>query len=550
MVNIRRFSARGRRQTGVSGTPVSRPGARALRGRSLLTAVLLAWAGILFAAPLDLVLLLDDSAVVKQADPDRRLRDALAVFVRSLRADDRVAIILYDDLASPILPLTLARGEGRGQILDGLNALAFKNEYSNSAAGLERAIYELNKNGRSAADSGIILLQAGAIRMGDEQQNQTFRSWIRDVLTDNANHTEIPVHVISLGGHADVELGRHVSAETSGIHLLANEDRGIEETFSHLSQALMEDQVPTPEPTAAKPEDEQRTSAHEEPISDPEPEAASALEPEPTEPSSLLPAEVQSPAVDPEPMQIAKQEAETSPVSAPPAADRTQPGFPWKTQVVRYGPVVGILVLILLLAYVAWRMWGNKAARDTASEAGADEPRLVDIGRVTGRTHYVLSDRVARISRMEGQDSVNVFNVTIPDDVISREHAFIELRDGAYWLTDTGSNNGTFLNEERVRGSVKLSSGDLLRFATYAFRFEGPEPDSDAEAETKLAPARAGSDGVADPAEAPTQIAAGDAEAVVASSPDHDGDRTRIRPGPDDAEQDATLARTRMRPDS
>ena len=253
MMNICRFGALGRRQTGVSGTPASRLMMGALRVRSLLAAVLLAWAGILSAAPLDLVLLLDNSAVVKQADPDRRLRDALVVFVRSLRANDRVAIILYDDLASPVLSLTPAGGERRGEILDGLNALAFKNEYSNSAAGLERAIYELNKHGRSAADSGIILLQAGAIRMGDEQQNQTFRSWLRDVLTDNANHAGIPVHVISLGGQADAELGRRLSAETSGIHLLVNETREIEETFSRLSQALMGDQLPAPESTTAEP---------------------------------------------------------------------------------------------------------------------------------------------------------------------------------------------------------------------------------------------------------------------------------------------------------
>ncbi len=524
--------------------------------RSLLSAALLVFSGSIAAAPLDLVLLLENSAAVKQLDPDRRLRDALAGFVRSLGPDDRAAVILYDDLAMPVLTLTSARGETRGDILDALNALDFNSEYSNSAAGLERAIYELNENGRAGAQPGIVLLQASPIRVGDEQQDRTFKSWIHDVLTDNADHAGIPVHVISLGGDADTQLGRHLSSKTGGLHRIANEARGMEQTFTQLSQALAQGRIPISEPTQ-EPTQERVPGPMQEPIpakveggpltpvqEHPQPEVEPVVAPMPKSdlPSGQPTAAPPSSGIEPIPIQTPEQAGKTS---FPATPEHTQAGFPWQGHIMRYGPVAGILVLISLLVYMAWRIRGKDGDKTGNTESGdvADEPRLVDIDQATGRSHYVLTGRLARISRTESQDTFNVLNVTIRDDVISREHAFIELRDGAWWLTDTGSNNGSFHNEERVRGSVKLSSGDMLRFATYAFRFECPEPGDDAEDATRLASAQGQTGGIDAADEGSTHIAAAHEQARAAGNPDEHEDRIRIRPEPGDAESDATQAR-------
>ena len=48
---------------------------------------------------------------------------------------------------------------------------------------------------------------------------------------------------------------------------------------------------------------------------------------------------------------------------------------------------------------------------------------------------------------------------------VSRQHAMITRRRGQFFLTDLGSTNGTFINNNRISGSVELQDGDNIRFA-------------------------------------------------------------------------------------
>jgi pSer/pThr/pTyr-binding forkhead associated (FHA) protein len=56
----------------------------------------------------------------------------------------------------------------------------------------------------------------------------------------------------------------------------------------------------------------------------------------------------------------------------------------------------------------------------------------------------------------------------------SRKHAKFSLADGAVWLEDLSSANGTFVNGTRITGKVKLNSGDRLRFDVEEFDFRIP----------------------------------------------------------------------------
>jgi pSer/pThr/pTyr-binding forkhead associated (FHA) protein len=53
--------------------------------------------------------------------------------------------------------------------------------------------------------------------------------------------------------------------------------------------------------------------------------------------------------------------------------------------------------------------------------------------------------------------------ISIADDGLSRQHARIEWQDGAYWLTDLGSTNGTMVNQTRLSGPHRLADGDVIR---------------------------------------------------------------------------------------
>jgi pSer/pThr/pTyr-binding forkhead associated (FHA) protein len=54
--------------------------------------------------------------------------------------------------------------------------------------------------------------------------------------------------------------------------------------------------------------------------------------------------------------------------------------------------------------------------------------------------------------------------VAIQDEHLSRHHAQIAFQDGAFWLADLGSRNGTFVNRQRLTSPRQLRSGDEITF--------------------------------------------------------------------------------------
>lgn len=61
--------------------------------------------------------------------------------------------------------------------------------------------------------------------------------------------------------------------------------------------------------------------------------------------------------------------------------------------------------------------------------------------------------------------------LVISDIAVSRKHSKITLERGRFLLTDLGSGNGTWLNGDRVNGSVELSPGDEIVIGERTLRF-------------------------------------------------------------------------------
>ena len=68
-----------------------------------------------------------------------------------------------------------------------------------------------------------------------------------------------------------------------------------------------------------------------------------------------------------------------------------------------------------------------------------------------------------------GRDDDNAINVAL--DTISRRHARLFPHDGAHWVEDLGSTNGTFVNEEEIVRPTPLRNGDLVRCGGAVFKF-------------------------------------------------------------------------------
>ena len=64
--------------------------------------------------------------------------------------------------------------------------------------------------------------------------------------------------------------------------------------------------------------------------------------------------------------------------------------------------------------------------------------------------------------------------IVLPDEGVSRDHASIEYQDGEYFIVDHGSQNGVFLNNEKVERS-KLKYWDEIQIHNFVIKFMASE---------------------------------------------------------------------------
>lgn len=87
---------------------------------------------------------------------------------------------------------------------------------------------------------------------------------------------------------------------------------------------------------------------------------------------------------------------------------------------------------------------------------------------------YVLTENAtASIGRLETND------ICIREQHVSRQHAVISSRDGAFVISDLGSANGVFVNDQRVEEPVSLQSGDAIRLFVPVLHFSQVVSDED-----------------------------------------------------------------------
>ena len=152
-----------------------------------------------------------------------------------------------------------------------------------------------------------------------------------------------------------------------------------------------------------------------------------------------------------------------------PPNEKQVPSGPAQAQQNSIAPVViwaiaagGGGAVLLLLAVIVLRR------RDHRSEP-VPKARLIDVGGQTSRPEHAVK-RITRIGLAQKQNEI-----VVPGKGVSRQHARIEYKDGAFRLHDLRSTNGTFLSDERLSPDDAtgrmLKHGDIIRLGPYSFQF-------------------------------------------------------------------------------
>jgi pSer/pThr/pTyr-binding forkhead associated (FHA) protein len=70
-------------------------------------------------------------------------------------------------------------------------------------------------------------------------------------------------------------------------------------------------------------------------------------------------------------------------------------------------------------------------------------------------------------------------DVHLDNRALSRRHAQIEKRGAAIWIRDLGSQNGTFVNGQRITDPQALQGGDTIELGRYKLMIEGADEAGD-----------------------------------------------------------------------
>src|SRR5213082_3459527 len=107
------------------------------------------------------------------------------------------------------------------------------------------------------------------------------------------------------------------------------------------------------------------------------------------------------------------------------------------------------------------------------------QPNLdINVQLMSLQEHEAWLDRDGEQHHLEGNCSIGraaLNTLVIDSPKVSRLHSIIHLEDnGAFWLIDLGSSNGTFLNKRRINEPVRLHVQDEISIGGRLLIFHQP----------------------------------------------------------------------------
>lgn len=114
-------------------------------------------------------------------------------------------------------------------------------------------------------------------------------------------------------------------------------------------------------------------------------------------------------------------------------------------------------------------IWGDdKAGDDNITNLIWNNNFLVTLTDITMPTRQYQA--ILKTSLLIGK-SQECSIVISRDSAISRKHFSIAHRNGAYYLKDEGSSNGTFVNKSRITEEIQIKNGDIIQIGRTKLEF-------------------------------------------------------------------------------
>jgi len=384
--------------------------------------------------PLDIILVLDNSGSMKKNDPQFLTREVVKNFVGGLGDNARLGMVIFGreaELAESLTEMTGA--ETKAGFLKSLEKVNYKGQFTNSPAGIERAIYELKTNAGPDAQKVIIFLTDGIVDTGDKDQDIEKEKWLKEDLAQESKLEGIRIFGVAFTDKADFRLIQTLALKTDGEYFRAYKAEDIQGVFKDIHAVI------------SKPPVEPETPTPQEPLEAPKPETP---EPETT------------------------QQVSPAPASAPVPPIVEKKGISQVLIIAGAAALAGIFILVLIFRGKSKKAGGVIRPDTPAQREEVAIPRaeLIDQKKVISDQSLVLGKRSVKI----GRDQTN--DITIPQDTVSSLHAIIEFKGGYFYLEDQRSSNGTRLNNREIEPhkSIRLKSGDRIQFDVFEFTFSIP----------------------------------------------------------------------------
>ena len=376
----------------------------------------------------DVVLVLDNSGSMKKNDPDFLVSKAVKEFISQQDENTRVGIVIFDQGVRLPVSLMDASLANRETILNSIEEINYKGLFTDSPAGIERAIYELKNNGRDDAQKSIIFMTDGIVDTGAAERDLEKSKWLREDLAPDAADNEIKIFGIAFTEGADFQLIQSIAQKTGGEYYRALTVEDLQGHFEQINNII--NTLPEPVPVVVQPA-----------------------------PVVVAPAPIIQQAPPPPPVII------EVPAQTMGQEERIRSMIIIAAAIVLTITLLGILILLL--------------RRNRDLKAGADvtvqEAYINDLQGKTDKQTHKLGTKPTMFGRVAGKDTDHLDYIVVNETTIGRRHALIEYKDYSFWIIDQGSINGTFVNDESVSSEVRLKHGDRIRLHKCDFEFIMPE---------------------------------------------------------------------------